>query len=339
MSDPGRNPDDARLTGGQVTDSNITGNPDEQFQHRPVMVREVVEWLGSVPAGVVIDTTAGGGGHMAAILDSRADLSVLGIDQDAAAIAAATTRLAPYGDRVTLVRGNFSDLGDIARTHLPEGAPIVGILFDLGVSSPQLDRADRGFTFREDAPLDMRMDDRQATTAADIVNDYDEEDLERVIRDFGEERFARRIARRIVDRRPIMTTKELADAVLSAIPAAARRKGRHPARRTFQAIRMEVNRELESLEAGLDESVHLLAPEGRVLVIAYHSLEDRTVKERFMDWSGTRPSGPMPPIPVTSPPALAKLVKRGAWKPSAIEIEENPRARSARLRALQRAAS
>lgn len=323
-----------------MTISSDNGSSDEQFQHRPVMLREVVELLGSVPPGVVIDATLGGGGHLAAILASRADLTGLGIDQDAVAIAAATARLAEFGDRVQLVRGNFSELGDIARTHLlPQGAPIVGILFDLGVSSPQLDRADRGFTFREDAPLDMRMDDRQALTAATVVNTYDAEELEHIIREYGEERFARRIAQRIVAARPLVTTKELADTILAAIPAAARRKGRHPARRTFQAIRMEVNRELESLAAGLDESVHLLAPEGRVLVIAYHSLEDRMVKERFMDFSGTRPSGPMPPIPVPVDPSLAKLVKRGAWKPTEEEIEANPRARSARLRALQRVAS
>lgn len=322
-----------------MTDSSDLGNPDEQFQHRPVMVREVVELFASVPPGVVIDATAGGGGHMAALLESRADLRVLGIDQDAAALAAAAARLAEFGDRVALVRGNFSDLGTIARTHLSQGEPIVGILFDLGVSSPQLDRPDRGFTFREDAPLDMRMDDRQALTAATVVNTYAVEDLERIVREYGEERFARRIAHQIVAARPLVTTKELADVVLRAIPAAARRRGRHPARRTFQAVRMEVNRELESLEAGLDESVHLLAPEGRVLVIAYHSLEDRLVKERFLDWSGTRPGGPMPPIPVRPEPELAKLVKRGAWKPTAAEVEENPRARSARLRALQRVAS
>lgn len=310
------------------------------FEHRPVMPREVVEVFAPVPPGVIIDATLGGGGHSAALLDARADCTLLGLDRDADAVAAGRLALARFGDRARVARGDFADLASIARSELQPGDDIVGILFDLGVSSPQLYRAARGFTFREDAPLDMRMDDRQPLTAAEVVNTYDEDELARVIAEYGEERHARRIARRIVAQRPITTTRGLAEAVVESIPAALRRTGRHPARRTFQAIRMEVNRELPNLERGLDEAVHLLTPGGRVAVISYHSLEDRTVKRRFQDASGTAPQvGPLPPLPPETAKPLARLVKRGAWKPSDEEIEENPRARSARLRALERIAN
>ncbi|MFZ4585440.1 MAG: 16S rRNA (cytosine(1402)-N(4))-methyltransferase RsmH [Acidimicrobiia bacterium] len=309
----------------------------EAFEHRPVMMREVVEVFATVPPGVFIDATLGGGGHAAALLDARVDCTLLGLDRDADALAAAAVTLSRFGDRVRIARGNFAEIAEIARSELQEGDDIVGILFDLGVSSPQLDRAARGFTFREEAPLDMRMDMRQETCAADVVNTYDEEELARIIYEYGEERHSRRIARRIVENRPIQTTRELAEVVVAAIPAALRRTGRHPARRTFQAIRMEVNRELPSLERGLDEAVTLITPGGRVAVISYHSLEDRMVKQHFAEASGTTPYvGPMPPLPVETAEPMARLVKRGAWKPSEEEVVENPRARSARLRALER---
>jgi len=212
----------------------------------------------------------------------------------------------------------------------------VGILFDLGVSSPQLDRPERGFSYWADAPLDMRMDSAQELTAAEVVNTYSEDDLAAIIASNGEERFARRIARAIVAGRPLTTTKDLVDAVRGGIPAPARRRGRHPARRTFQAIRMEVNRELPNLAAGLDESVHLLTPGGRILVIAYHSLEDRLVKHRFSAWAGredTEPAG-MPVMRPRNP--LVRILTRRPRRPGPDEVTANPRSESARLRAAEK---
>jgi 16S rRNA (cytosine1402-N4)-methyltransferase len=302
------------------------------YEHRPVMAREVVELLIPVPTGLVVDATVGGGGHAHLLLSARPDLRLLGIDRDGDAVVAARERLAEFGDRARVVRGGFDDIAAIVATEA-EGN-VMGVLFDLGVSSPQLDRAARGFSYFADAPLDMRMDTRQELTAATVVNDYDLEDLVRIIAEYGEERFARQVAGRIVAARPILTTGALVDAITQGIPAPARRRGPHPARRTFQAIRMEVNRELESLAAGLDESVHLLAPEGRVLVLAYHSLEDRIVKDRFRAWSAM--SEPVVPGLPAEPPSRTPLVRtltRRALRPGESEVSDNPRARSARLRA------
>jgi 16S rRNA (cytosine1402-N4)-methyltransferase len=308
------------------------------FVHRPVMAREVVELLAPVPAGTVVDATVGAGGHAALLLDARPDLRLLGIDRDPAAVVAARTALAPYGERVRVVSGGFEDLTDIVNAE-SEGT-IVGVLFDLGVSSPQLDRAERGFSYWSDAPLDMRMDSSQSLTAADVVNDYDETELVRVIEGNGEERFARRIAREITQRRPLQTTGELVDAIKAAIPAPARRTGGHPARRTFQAIRMEVNRELPNLADGLDDAVHLLTPGGRVLVLAYHSLEDRLVKQRFAEWAGVVPRAGHVPRGLPEPPReeapSVRLLTRRPRRPSEAEIQANPRASSARLRAVER---
>lgn len=312
----------------------------EAFVHRPVMGREVVELLTPVPAGIVVDATAGGGGHAGLLLTARPDLQVLGIDRDPMAVDAARAALAPFGNRARVVHGGFEHLAEIVETEASEGE-IVGVLFDLGVSSPQLDRAERGFSYWADAPLDMRMDSQQALTAADVLNTYDEADLARIIVANGEERFARRIAHEIVARRPLATTGELVDAIKAAIPAPARRRGGHPARRTFQAIRMEVNRELPNLTAGLDESVHLLTPGGRVLVLAYHSLEDRVVKRRFAEWSGTGPARAHVPkgLPAPEAPApMVRLLTRRPLRPSDAEVAENPRAESARLRAAERIA-
>jgi len=304
------------------------------FVHQPVMAREVVELLVPVPTGLVVDATVGGGGHAHLLLTARPDLRLLGIDRDGDAVAAARERLAPFGDRVRVVRGGFSDIAAIVANE--DEGNVMGVLFDLGVSSPQLDRASRGFSYMADAPLDMRMDTRQELTAAMVVNDYDADRLTEIISGFGEERFAHQIANRIVAARPILTTGELVEAITAAIPAPARRKGPHPAKRTFQAIRMEVNRELPSLADGLDESVHLLAPEGRVLVLAYHSLEDRIVKERFAKWTGAREQQP-PGFPVEPEPrGLVRLLTRKAVRPRADEVAENPRARSARLRGVEK---
>lgn len=307
------------------------------FVHVPVMGREVVELLAPVPAGVIVDATAGGGGHARLVLESRPDVELLGIDRDADAVAAARAALEPFGARARIVPGGFEDLGEITAAHGISEGTVVGILFDLGVSSPQLDRAERGFSYWSDAPLDMRMDAAQELTAAQVVNEYPENELAELIARNGEERFARRIARRIVARRPLYTTGELVDAIKDGIPAAARRRGGHPARRTFQAIRMEVNRELPNLAEGLDESVHLLGPRGRMLVLAYHSLEDRIVKERFARLSGRIPHAgtrPMPPVPAPKPGF--RLVTRKPLRPTAVEVEANPRAASARLRALEK---
>jgi 16S rRNA (cytosine1402-N4)-methyltransferase len=308
------------------------------FVHRPVMAREVVELLVPVPAGTVVDATTGAGGHAGLVLSARPDLRLLGIDRDPAAVTAARTALAPFGERARVVHGGFEDLTDIVNAE-SEGT-IVGVLFDLGVSSPQLDRAERGFSYWSDAPLDMRMDSSQSLTAADVVNDYDEAELVRVIESNGEERFARRIAREITGRRPLRTTGDLVDAIKAAIPAPARRTGGHPARRTFQAVRMEVNRELPNLADGLDDAVHLLTPGGRVLVLAYHSLEDRIVKQRFAEWAGAVPrAGHVPrglPEPPRAEPPSVRLLTRRPLRPSEAEIQANPRASSARLRAVER---
>jgi 16S rRNA (cytosine1402-N4)-methyltransferase len=315
----------------------------EEFAHRPVMGREVVELLAPVPTGLVIDGTVGGGGHAALILDARPDLRLLGIDRDPVAVAAARERLAGFGERARVVHGGFERLAGVtAETDIESTGGVVGILLDLGVSSPQLDRAERGFSYWGDAPLDMRMDSSQELTAETVVNTYDEDALTELIARYGEERFARRVAAQIVARRPLRTTGDLVDAIKAGIPAPARRKGGHPARRTFQAIRMEVNRELPHLEEALDESVHLLTERGRMLVLAYHSLEDRMVKERFRAWAGQGPREAFIPknfpAPIVEEQPLVRLVTRKPVRPTEDEVEANPRASSARLRAVERLA-
>jgi 16S rRNA (cytosine1402-N4)-methyltransferase len=304
------------------------------YQHRPVMRREVVELLAPVPPGVVVDATVGGGGHARAVLEARPDLRLLGIDRDRDAVAASRVALAEFGDRVRIEHGGFEGVAEIVK-QASEGM-VTGMLFDLGVSSPQLDWTERGFSYWGDAPLDMRMDASQELTAERVVNEYSEAELAAVLQKFGEERYARRVAARIVAARPLRTTTDLVTAIKAAIPAPARRIGGHPARRTFQAIRMEVNRELPNLAEGLDESVHLLAPSGRILVLAYHSLEDRLVKERFARWTGAAEPQPpgLPVEPVHN--ALVRVLTKRPLRPQAAEVEDNPRAKSARLRAAEK---
>jgi 16S rRNA (cytosine1402-N4)-methyltransferase len=304
------------------------------FEHRPAMVGEVVSLFASVPSGVIVDATVGGGGHARAILDAHPRLTVLGIDRDPAAVAAASAALRTYGDRAVVRRARFDRLRVVVdETGL---APVTGVLFDLGVSSAQLDEGARGFSYRHDAPLDMRMDPGDRRTAADVVNGLSEAELARLLAANGEGRFARRIAAAIVAARPLTTTGALADVARDAIPAPARRRGGHPAKRVFQAVRIEVNAELEVLERGLELAIDVLVPGGRCVVLSYHSGEDRLVKEHFAE----AVSGGC-----TCPPALpcvcgarqrGRLIGRGARRPSAAEAEANPRAASARLRALER---
>jgi 16S rRNA (cytosine1402-N4)-methyltransferase len=312
----------------------VDGDGDQEaFRHRPVMVTEVTELLGPVPPGPVLDATVGAGGHARALLEAHAHIEVVGLDRDADALAAAAAVLRPLGDRVVLRQARFDHMTMICQElgH----RQVSGVLFDLGVSSPQLDRAERGFSYGADGPLDMRMDRGQDVTAADVVNTYGEEELARVLATFGDERFARRIARAIVAARPLSRTSELADVVRAAIPAPARRRGGHPARRTFQAIRIEVNRELEILPGALDQAVDLLGPGGRCVVLAYHSGEDRIVKQRFAEAaSGGCLCPPGLPCVCGAQPQV-RLLRRGA-RPSAAEVEANPRSESARLRAVEK---
>ena len=299
-------------------------------RHLPVMVAEVVDVLRPVPPGAIVDATVGAGGHAAALLDALPRHTLIGLDRDDQALAVAGQTLARFGDRVDLRRANFDQLGAVVTE------PISAVLFDLGVSSMQLDDADRGFSYRGEGPLDMRADRRQSLTAADVVNGYDEADLARVLARHGEERFARRIARTIVAARPVTTTGQLAELVRDAIPAPARRRGGHPAKRTFQAIRIAVNGELVTLGDTLDTALGLLVAGGRCAVLAYHSGEDRIVKDRFIAAeTGGCVCPPQLPCVCGAVPTV-RLVWRGAHRPSPAELAANPRSESARLRAAEK---
>lgn len=306
------------------------------FRHQPVMVDQIVELFTPVPPGWVVDATVGGAGHAAALLARHAHLRVLGLDQDADALAAAAERLRPFGDRALLHRARFDSLDDIVQEL--GTTPVSGVLFDLGVSSPQLDRAARGFSYRHDAPLDMRMDQRQARTAADVVNETDEQELAGILRAFGDERFARRIAKAIVAARPVETTGQLAELVRDAIPAPARRTGGHPAKRTFQAIRIAVNAELDVLAPAIDAGIAALQPGGRCVVLSYHSGEDRIVKARLRHAATGGWTGPAHLPPPSGVHPTVRLLKAGSWTPSEAEALANPRASSARLRAAEKLA-
>lgn len=305
----------------------------QPFEHEPVMVGEVVDLFAPVPAGTVVDATTGGAGHSSAILDAHPHVRVTGLDQDPAAVAAASERLTRFGDRADVIHARFDRIADV----VADRAPLSGVLFDLGVSSVQLDVAERGFSHRFDAPLDMRMDtSSSARSAADVINGYDEAALARVLRELGDERFATRIAKAIVANRPIDTTGRLVEVIRDAIPAPARRKGGHPATRSFQAVRIEVNEELDVLPVALEAALALLAPGGRCVVLAYHSGEDRIVKAVLRDAAtGGCTCSPALPCGCGAVPTV-RLLKRGAWKPTTEEIARNPRAESARLRAVEK---
>jgi 16S rRNA (cytosine1402-N4)-methyltransferase len=304
------------------------------FAHQPVMLAEVLEVFAPVPAGVIVDATVGGGGHSRALLEQQPAVSLVGLDRDADALAAASRALEPFADRVTLRHTSFDRLADTVASLGHE--QISGFLFDLGVSSPQLDRAERGFSYRQAGPLDMRMDRDLPRTAADVVNGAGERELIEILRRYGDERYAARIAAAIVRARPIETTTDLADIVRDAIPAPARRRGGHPAKRTFQALRIEVNRELEQLPGALDDAIGLLAPAGRGAVLSYHSGEDRIVKDRFRAAETGGCTCP-PGLPcVCGAVRTVRLLWRGGRTPTRDEQARNPRAESARLRAVQK---
>lgn len=308
------------------------------FYHVSVLLEETVQALAPRRGGRYIDGTLGGGGHAEAVLERSApDGMLLGLDQDETALAAAGRRLARFGARVRLRHGNFARMAEVAAEEGFTGAD--GVLFDLGVSSPQLDVAERGFSYQHDAPLDMRMDRTQPTSAADLVNQLPEEELARIIREYGEERWAKRIAQFIVQRRqkqPIETTGELVDLIKAAVPAAARRAGPHPAKRTFQALRIAVNDELGALQKGLQAAVRVLRPGGRIAVISFHSLEDRICKETFAALARGCVCPPELPVCTCGSKPELKILTRRPVTASLQELERNPRARSAKLRVAEK---
>ena len=306
--------------------------------HIPVLLDRCLELLGpavSEPNAVMVDATLGLGGHSAAFLSTFPDLTLVGVDRDPIALAKAAARLAEFGERFVPRAGEHEHLASLLATI--NGGRINAILFDLGVSSMQLDEPQRGFSYSRDAPLDMRMNQEDELTAREIVNTYSEADLVGILRDYGEERNARRIARAIIRQRavaPIESTSELADLVRDALPQAAKRTGGNPAKRTFQALRIEINREIQGLPAAIDAALAALVVGGRIAVISYHSLEDRIVKRRFAADSKETSPIRLPVIPDDARPSL-RLLTRGAEVPSDTEISDNPRAASAKLRAAE----
>ncbi|HJA44020.1 MAG TPA: 16S rRNA (cytosine(1402)-N(4))-methyltransferase RsmH [Candidatus Dorea stercoravium] len=309
-----------------------------EFKHRSVLLEETVNGLNIRPDGIYVDGTLGGGGHAYEICRRLGDKgSIVGIDQDEAAIEAAGIRLKDFGEKVTIVRSNYCEMKSVLqRLGIDK---VDGIVLDLGVSSYQLDTAERGFSYREDAPLDMRMDRRQTMTARDIVNDYSEKDLYRVIRDYGEDKFARNIAKHIVierEKRSIETTGQLTEIIRGAIPMKFQKKSGHPAKRTFQAIRIELNRELDVLKNSLDEMIDLLNPGGRLCIITFHSLEDRIVKSAFKKNEAPCTCPKDFPVCVCGKVSKGSILTRKPILPSEEELEENSRSKSAKLRIFER---
>lgn len=308
-----------------------------EFSHRSVLLDECIAGLNIRPDGIYVDGTAGGGGHSFSIAGGLNGGRLICIDQDSSAIEAATKRLAPYGDTVTVVRNNFSKLHEVL-----DGLDIEyidGLLLDLGVSSHQLDTAERGFSYNSDAPLDMRMDNRGALTAETVVNTYSASELKRILFEYGEERFAPQIVSAIIaerERMPIKSTVQLASLIKGAIPAFAREGGHHPAKKSFQAIRIEVNRELDVIEPAIREAAKRLRKGGRIAIITFHSLEDRIVKQTFASLAQGCTCPRELPICVCGKKPVVKLVNKKPIVPSREELEENPRSRSAKLRIVEK---
>ena len=309
-----------------------------EFKHKSVLLYETVDELNIKPDGIYVDGTLGGGGHSYEIAGRLSEGGrLIGIDQDEDAIKAASKRLEPYMDRVTIVRNNYCNMDKVLDELGID--KVDGIMLDLGVSSYQLDAADRGFTYNVDTALDMRMDQRQEITAKDIVNEYSEFDLYRIIRDYGEDRFAKNIAKHIVAARqekPIETTFELNDIIKAAIPMKVRATGGHPSKRTYQAIRIELNKELEVLENSIDMMIDRLKPEGRLCIITFHSLEDRIVKTRFRNNENPCTCPPSFPACVFGKVPKGRVITRKPVVPTDEEINENSRSKSSKLRVFER---
>lgn len=309
-----------------------------EFKHASVLLNETIDSLNIKPDGIYVDGTLGGGGHSFEICKRLGDGGrLIGIDQDLDAIAAATERLQPYKDKVTIVHSNYQDIDSVLKGLSISG--VDGIVLDLGVSSYQLDNVDRGFTYREDTPLDMRMDQTQPMTAKDIVNDYSEMELYRVIRDYGEEQFAKNIAKHIVRARldkPIETTGELNEIIKAAIPAKLRQGTGHPSKKTFQAIRIELNHELDVLEQSLDTMIKWLNPGGRLSIITFHSLEDRIVKTIYRRNMNPCTCPPNFPVCTCGKVSMGRVVTRKPIVPSEQELADNKRAKSSKLRVFER---
>jgi len=308
-----------------------------EFAHVSVLPQECLDGLNIDSQGIYVDATAGGGGHSFMIASKLQGGRLICIDRDEEALAAAGKRLAPFGDTVTFVKSNFQDIAQVLRQlDIPA---VNGVLFDLGVSSYQLDNPERGFSYMHDAPLDMRMDKQQALSAWQVVNEYSQEELRRIIDLYGEERFAGRIASaicRVRQDKPIETTLQLVDVIKSAMPAAAKKEKQHPAKRTFQAIRIEVNGELAAVEQAVADAVDCLAPGGRVAVISFHSLEDRIVKTIFADAAKGCTCPKEFPVCVCGKKPRVKLISRGVIVATEQEQTDNPRARSAKLRVAEK---
>ena len=309
-----------------------------EFSHKSVLLEETIEGLAIKPEGIYVDGTLGGAGHSSVIagrLSGQGHLS--GIDQDAAAIAAATERLQPFAEHVTIVRSNYENMCQIIKDNGYAG--VDGILLDLGVSSYQLDTVERGFSYKYDTKLDMRMDERQMLTARDIVNGYSETELFHIIRDYGEDKFAKNIAKHIVlarEEKPIETTYELNEIIKAAIPAKMRETGGHPSKRTYQAIRIALNRELDVLRDSLDDMIKILNPGGRICIITFHSLEDRIVKLAFRKNENPCICPPSFPVCTCGRKPLGRVITRKPILPGEKELAENSRSKSAKLRIFER---
>lgn len=307
------------------------------YGHEPVLLLETIDALALKPGEVYVDCTIGAAGHSLGMLATEPTIKLVGIDQDDAALERAKYRLAAYAHQVTLIRGNFRNLQSLLQEN--GVSEVAGVLMDIGVSSPQLDEGERGFSYHQDARLDMRMDRSAKLDAWTIVNTYSEEELTEIIAEYGEENWAARISQFIVAERrdrPIETTGDLVAVIKKAVPAGARAKGPHPARRTFQALRIAVNDELGALRDGLRQAVDMLKPQGRLAVITFHSLEDRIVKEYFQSLLGKCTCPPDLPVCVCGSEAVVKLVNRKPITASQREVESNPRSRSAKLRVVEK---